>query len=230
MATRGVRKKEGEDLSDTTIDRVISLLSGDAPITKKEACEILNISYNTTRLNKIISEYTDRKNFALEKRKELKHKPVSVEDEKYIVEEYLENPVISAIADSTFRSPAVIKMVLQKYNIPLRDASVSYMKPLFLEDNSAKENYEIADLVYSARYASPALISKLLRVDKVLGSIYRIWVYKDMQYAYQPWYELADLTDVQNKLGIKISDMPKEEVIQLINEALTKARKDKNRE
>ena len=54
---RGVRRKEGEDFSKATIKRVISLLESAKPITKKDACAILNITYNTTRLNKIIQEY-----------------------------------------------------------------------------------------------------------------------------------------------------------------------------
>ena len=46
----GIRKKKEEQLSETNINKVIDLLSADKPITKKEACGILNIAYNTTRL------------------------------------------------------------------------------------------------------------------------------------------------------------------------------------
>ncbi len=54
-----MKKKEYEKLTPSNIQHVIELLSKERPITKKEACEILNISYNTTRLNKIIEEQND---------------------------------------------------------------------------------------------------------------------------------------------------------------------------
>jgi len=57
---RGVKAKDHEKLDDANIQKVSDLLEADKPITKKEACEILNISYNTTRLKKIIEEYKDR--------------------------------------------------------------------------------------------------------------------------------------------------------------------------
>ena len=50
---RGTKKKSYENLTDSNIKNVISLLEAEKPITKKEACDILNISYNTTRLNKL---------------------------------------------------------------------------------------------------------------------------------------------------------------------------------
>ncbi len=62
MAARGVKAKSHEKLDSTNVQKVIDLLGGDEPITKKEACEILNIRYNTTRLQRIIGEYTSHEN------------------------------------------------------------------------------------------------------------------------------------------------------------------------
>ena len=56
---RRIKKKESENLSDTNIRKVINLLSGSSPITKKEACGILNIAYNTARLQRIIDEFEE---------------------------------------------------------------------------------------------------------------------------------------------------------------------------
>ena len=41
---RGTNKKSHENLTDTNIKNVIDLLESEKPITKKEACDILNIS------------------------------------------------------------------------------------------------------------------------------------------------------------------------------------------
>ena len=58
-----IRSKSGEKLSFDNIERVIQQLEQDNPVTKKEACEILNIRYNTTRLQKIIDDHLETKHF-----------------------------------------------------------------------------------------------------------------------------------------------------------------------
>lgn len=230
MAARGIRRRDDENLTDTQLEKVVSLLSADKPITKKEACELLNITYNTTRLQKIIDDYISRRDYRIKKRKELKNKPLEKSDVKYILEEYLKEPNISQIAETLFRGPNVVKKVLNKYNVPLRDSTITYTNPLNLEPENMAEDYAKDDLVYSARYASPAIIVKKLEVDNLHGTLYRIWVYSDMQFAIQPWYELADLRVLQKEFSIKIEDFPKEEAIHLINQALTKAKKAKKDE
>ena len=40
----GIRQKKHEKLDETTLSKVLALLESDTPITKKEACEMLNIS------------------------------------------------------------------------------------------------------------------------------------------------------------------------------------------
>ena len=54
-----IRKKAGEKLDEATLNKVSALLNQDNPITKKEACEMLNISYNTTRLGKILDDFNE---------------------------------------------------------------------------------------------------------------------------------------------------------------------------
>ena len=54
-----VKKREHEKLTSSNVQHVINLLESDKPITKKEACAILNISYNTTRLSKIIDDHKE---------------------------------------------------------------------------------------------------------------------------------------------------------------------------
>jgi hypothetical protein len=56
-----IKKRAYEKLDDNNIQRVIDALNSKEPITKKVACEMLNISYNTTRLSKIIASYHEEK-------------------------------------------------------------------------------------------------------------------------------------------------------------------------
>ena len=56
---------DNDKLTDTNIARVVKLLnptpeSGEKAITKKVACEIIGIAYNTTRLTNLISSYEER--------------------------------------------------------------------------------------------------------------------------------------------------------------------------
>lgn len=61
MAARKTKNGEQEKLEDENVLRVIKLLEDTNPITKKEACSLLNIAYNTTRLASIIDKYKERK-------------------------------------------------------------------------------------------------------------------------------------------------------------------------
>lgn len=200
---RGIRKKEGEDLSKAKIEEVINLLAQESPITKKDACAILNIAYNTTRLARIIQEYEEQKEYETKRKKELKKQPLGNEDIAFMISSYLDTGNISEIADATFRSTQVIKKVLTKFNIPLRTAKATYHNPPLLEENAVVENYEKDDLVYAARYDQAALISGEVKSSS-LGKVYRIWLTKDCQYAMQPYYELSDLRLLQTELGVAI--------------------------
>jgi len=196
---RGIRIKEGEDFSNSKIEEVIALLESEKPITKKAACEMLGMAYNTTRLNTIIEKHIEEKDYHEKRRKELRKQPLSTEDLSYIISSYLEEPNLSIIAETTHRSTTVIKRVLERYNIPLRSREISYRNPIFLEDDSISMDYAKDDLVYSARYDEPAYISKLTQ-----DGVYRLWLIKTEQYALQPYWELSDLRSVQKDLGVKI--------------------------
>ena len=72
----GKKKKEHEKLTQENIQHVINLLNSEKPITKKETCQILNITYNTTRLNSI-QDFQDKLNFRAKRKAQLRGKPAS---------------------------------------------------------------------------------------------------------------------------------------------------------
>ena len=217
-----IRKKSGEDFSPTKIEEVIQLLEADKPITKKVACDMLLMAYNTTRLKKIIDEYNETKTYQIKRKKELRNQPLSVEDKAFIVSSYLEEANLSSIADDTFRSIPVIKRVLEQYNIPLRSTSTTYQNPIQLEEIS--EEYIKDDLVYSSRYDEPAYI-----VKKLTDEVYRLWLVKTEQYSQQPYWELGDLRRVQQELGISLDHMKYNEILQIIAQARANAKKGKQK-
>ena len=83
-----VKKKSHEKLTDTNVQHVVELLKGDDPITKKEACSILNISYNTTRLTNIIDEYLERLDYKNKRKAQNKGKPARRDEIIRVIEEY----------------------------------------------------------------------------------------------------------------------------------------------
>lgn len=197
-----VKQKEGENLTPDNIEKVISLLAGDPPITKREACGILNISYNTTRLNKIIEEYQERLRYKEEMRKKLRGKPSTPQEELGIVKSYLMGESISSISESSYRSIDFIRHILKQYKVPERSRTQDYFHPELIPDEYLKEDYEENDLVFSARYNAPALIRKLHQDTEKHGKVYALWLMgKEQMFAYQPWYELANLTHIQNSIG-----------------------------
>jgi len=217
---RGVRKQAGEDLSDTNLERVIKALAQEKPITKKAACAMLSISYNTTRLTKIIAEYQEKMQFRATMRKKMRNEPIDEATAADIVSSYLSGTSLADISASCYRSTAVVKRVLKSYNTPIRNSSVDYQHPIFLDDDAIADDYKIGDLVYSARYDCPATISSTDDTEKY-GMIYGLWIHGEKRrQVTQPHYELADLRRVQTELGVKMHDLDKDEVRSLINEGL----------
>lgn len=226
MALRGIKVKEGEDLSPSNIERVIQALESDTPITKKEACQMLKISYNTARLGKIIDEFKERVLFVEKRKKQVRNTPVDDSDRQYIVQEYLSGTSITEISESIFRSANVVKNILKQYNIPIRNKAYNYFDPVSLEPDVWAEDYSKGDLVFSARYNSPAYVEKLIQYSPAHGKVYRVWILGDhSQWAIQPFYELADLRKLQHDLKINIAELDSQDIIHLINEGLLKARK-----
>ena len=101
---RGIKKRDYERLDDATVARVVLLLEQDKPVTKKAACEILHISYNTTRLGKIIEEHKDRIEYTKKRMKANKGTAFNDFDIKEMVVNYLSGDSITSIAKGMYRS------------------------------------------------------------------------------------------------------------------------------
>lgn len=226
MATRRIKVQDGEDLSDANKDKVIALLEGDKPITKKAACEILHITYNTTRLTRILEEYKSDKEFRKDMRKRMRSQPVDNTTASQIVSEYLSGISLADISTATYRSTNVIKNVLTKYNVPIRNASVDYFHPVFIDNDEAiRDDYVKDDLVYSARYDCPATIVRGYDTEKH-GMVFNLQIHGDRRkQVSQPYHELADLRKVQTELNITMVDLDSDECKRLMYDGLKNQKK-----
>jgi len=165
---RAVKKKDYENLSAENIRKVLALLASldsdsnpQKPITKKEACAILNISYNTSRLDKILEEFREREEYVAKRKSMNRGKSASTNEIKEAVTDYLQGEPISSIAKRLYRSAPFVKTLLEQVGVPERPASAeekAYVDIIPAECTS--EDFNEGEIVWSAKYHSIARIEK----------------------------------------------------------------------
>jgi hypothetical protein len=208
MATRKRPALEEELMTDANISKVIRLLEpqeeGKKPITKKDACAILGMSYNTTRLGTIIEEYKQKQVRTAQRKSQLRGKPATQEEKVFIITEYLNGETVDAISKMTYRSSRFIKDILEGNSVPIRVPGSSYFSPELIPDGAIRDRFKIGEVVYSSRYDSTARIDAEQKSDKY-GFVYRIWLLADkwQQNAYQEASELASLEHLR-EMGVRI--------------------------
>jgi hypothetical protein len=196
------KAREHELLSDQNIAKVIGLLSQEKPITKKAACELLNISYNTSRLDSIIKEYKERKAYAQEQREKKRYTPATKQEIEYVVTSYMEGAAIQHIADHIYRSSNFVTNTIDRLGVPRRHGSADYWNPELVPEAAQRDSFVIGEKVWAARYNSLAEIEA--EVPNQPG-VYRIWLLAEewQQKAYQPYWELASLEHLKQQ-GINL--------------------------
>ena len=160
-----LKKKSHEKLTQQNIQHVINLLnptdSSTKAITKREACNILNISYNTTRLNKILEDYHEQKEYRSRRVSQNRGRAARPDEIQDIIKEYLSGENISNIAKGLYRSPAFVKSLLEKIGVPQRPTKVEDRKQeYYLPEECIAEDFEVGETVWSATYHAPAVIEK----------------------------------------------------------------------
>lgn len=218
-APKRVKVKEGENLSDSNIERVIKLLEDTKPISKKEACQILNISYNTTRLSNIIEQFKARKEMISKRRAANRGKPASPEEIKTVIKEYIGGATVSDIAGELFRSTTFVRDIIERVGVPQRGVGENYFNFSPLPDQCVSEEFEVGETAWSARHQAPCVIDKALGKTKDgVANLYRVYVIEPFEapeklflakwgtpgsYATQPAYELGKL-DHLKEYGVEI--------------------------
>ncbi len=182
MPTKRVKRKAHENITDANVKHVISLLGAKDSITKKEACEILNISYNTTRLNNIIQQYEEKAAFTEKRKAANRGKPADKFEISQAVLFYLEGNSVAEIAKSLYRSPSFVKTIIEKLGVPTRRKKDERRHPLLLPEQCVAEDFEVGERVWSASYDAPAQVDARLDDSvymKRYGSpCYKIYVFE----------------------------------------------------
>ena len=159
-----VKSKSYENLTETNIQHVIELLNNDKPITKKEACSMLNISYNTTRLSKIIDEHVETVQFRERRKAQNKGKGASEQEIKQTVSFYLDGSNISDIAKVLYRSPAFIKGIIDRLGIPQKLSMTDFdgRRNALLPEQCVAEEFKLEEKIWAVRQNYPAIVQRHL--------------------------------------------------------------------
>lgn len=221
MATKRVKIQEHEKLTNANIARVISLLEAEKPITKKEACEILNISYNTARLSNIIDGFKAKAARDKELREKNRGKPLTEFEIQEAVQKYLNGETVTDIANGLHRPAPMIKGLIIRLGVPTRVPFEQQAKPALLPEQCVAEEFRPGQKAWSAVYHSPCeVIVEVTNKDylkKYGARCYKIYIYEPLEeridgfptvemggyYAYTLAYDLGSL-DHLLEYGIKL--------------------------
>ena len=207
---------------------------GTKPITKKEACEILNISYNTARLQRIIDDYEDKVSYIETRKKQNRGKAATDAEIGEAVTGYLRGESISEISSGLYRSAGFVKGILNRVGVPQfsrgDDGEVGCD---FLPEECVSEEFSTGEIVWSAKHHRTAIIEHELSVNyqaekpgfsdvnyenKYSSKCYSIWVVEDIDDSKEMWasvttggykafalaYDLGKLSHLQ-KYGVNLS-------------------------
>ena len=217
-----IRKKKQEKLDYENIQRVADALSSTNPVTKKEACEMLNISYNTTRLNRILEDFNETMTHRATRKAQLKGTKATDMEIKQVIESYLNEHPISDIAQGMYRSSTFVKNILNRVGVPLKRPATEQglsNKTGYLPEECVSETFEPNEKVWHAGKDLPArVIKELPNYESKYGSkCYQIYVIELTNfespyfgfikeggyYATSLAYDLGSLTHLQ-KYGAEI--------------------------
>ena len=189
-----MRIKKHENLTKANIAKVIELLEQEKPITKKEACSILNITYNTTRLGKIIDEHKLDIERTSRMKAKLRGKPATDDDIRFVVQRYLTGENVSSIASSMYRSPAFVKSIIEKIGVPMKLPEGDYegRRPAMLPAQCVADEFKVGEVVWAIRKNYPAKIVREITVK-----------HQQENAGYAGYHDPSKLVDYVEKYGAR---------------------------
>lgn len=202
--------------------------------TKKKACEILGIKYNTKRLGTLIEDYERSREASKRLRAKKRKEALSKEDLAGITLDYLRGDSFADLSDNYFRSVETIKYHLNKHGLMMRHiGTVDRLDPPELPEESMADSFGPGDFVWAAKYNCVAKVVREVKSPQCKAYLIRVISEGIVQFSAQPVYELGCLKHVEalgvNLANLVISDnlLSDETIQQKINEAVREGNKRK---
>ena len=169
------------------------------PITKKEACDILNIAYNTTRLSAIIEEHIEQKAYVKTRKAQNRGRPAKDSEICEAVTDYLQGETITDISKRLFRSPGFVRNILDTVGVPQRPSSKEERREVdYFPDECVSEDFEKGEIAWSATYHSAVRIGERLTQEYQTSKIGMGVVDYESKYA-SPCYQIYVVQKVDSE-------------------------------
>ena len=123
---------------------------------------MLNIAYNTTRLQRIIDDYQDKIEYRALRKKQNRGRAATDAEIREAVERYLSGDSIAEIASGLFRSTGFVRSLIERVGVPSpsKEGGVA-----MLPDSCIAESFAPGEIVWSAVYNKPARVEHELSID-----------------------------------------------------------------
>lgn len=212
------------DISKSVLATVAQKLRFDEkPITKKAACEMLGIAYNTARLDKLVNDFLEEKERTKTRRQANRGKLATDYEIATAIEDYLGGEAISAISSRLCRSTLFVKSILERCGIPLKDTNCSYFNPQLLNEDFIQEYLEPNTVVYSALHQELGSIKKVAPSGD-RGTAYWVRLASE-QYVAIMWYDLLPMDSLIAKYKLKFALSSGLDTKTILSQTLSKALK-----
>jgi hypothetical protein len=169
MARNKVKKKDYENLSPTNVENVRILLNpstSEKPITKKQACDILNIAYNTTRLSAIIEQHIEQKEYVKKRKGSLRGRPATNAEINEACTSFLGGDTISDISKRLFRSAGFVRAILERVGVPSRpNNKEERLTPHYFPDECVATDFKFGEVAWSATYHGTVVVRERLDLE-----------------------------------------------------------------
>ena len=124
---------------------------------------MLNIAYNTTRLQRIIDDYQDKIEYRALRKKQNRGRAATDAEIREAVERYLSGDSIAEIASGLFRSAGFVRSLIDKVGVPTSVQETGRVN--LLPDSCIADSFNPGEIVWSAVYNKPARVDYELSVD-----------------------------------------------------------------
>jgi hypothetical protein len=168
--------------------------------TKKAACEMLGISYNTKKLAELIERFEQRETAAKAARLAKRKTAVTLPEVAMWVTAYLNGESPSEIADGAYRSESVVKLHLEKHGAMLRRVGkVDRLNPPMLPEQCMSDDFEVGQYVWVAAYNCVGVVKGFYK------NAVKVWVLSEgiQEHSYQAPWELGSLKHLE-AIGVRL--------------------------
>jgi len=164
---------------------------------------MLNIAYNTTRLQRIIDDYEDKVEYRALRKKQNRGRAATDAEIREAVERYLSGDSIAEIAAGLFRSPSFVRALIDRVGVP---ATTKESGTAYLPEACVAEEFAPGEIVWSAVYQKPARIDHEMSIDyqaeragfidvnyeeKYGSKCYAIYVIEEVREDTEKWMDIS---------------------------------------